>query len=68
MLEATTADRERVEMWEESERRYHAREQASRREGWIRYHLDQAVRLECTAATLAAQHREEAASLREGGS
>jgi len=64
----TAADREREEMYARSVERHNARLEAELREGWIRYHLDQAERLENTAQALAAEHRERARSLREEGS
>ena len=59
------AEREREEMYAESVRRYHARRQERNRELWRAYYLDQAERLERTAAELAADHRARAEQLLE---
>ncbi len=49
--------------WAESARRHHARQQATNREAWRSFYLEQAERLERTAAELAASHRARAARL-----
>ncbi len=60
-------DSELVEAaWAESVRVHHARRRETNREAWRAYHLDQAARLEATAAELAASHRARAAMLGEG--
>jgi hypothetical protein len=59
------ADQERPQMWAESERRYHDRQEVEQRAAWIRYHECQAEALENTAAAFAAEHRARAEALRE---
>ncbi len=57
---------ERVEeMWAESVRLHHARQQETNRVAWRCFYLEQAERLERTAAELAASHRARAAMLGE---
>ena len=50
----------------ESVRLYNARQQETNREAWRCFYLEQAERLERTAAELAASHRARAAKLGEG--
>ena len=54
------AEREREELYAESVRRYYERRRECNRQLWRSYHLDQAERLERTAAQLAASHRAKA--------
>lgn len=54
---------EREELWRESVRRYHDRHRREREAAWYGYHLDQAERIERTAAVLARGHREKVAKL-----
>ncbi len=57
-------DAERVEeTWAASVRLHHARQQETNREAWRCFYLEQAERLERTAAELAASHRARAAML-----
>ncbi len=49
--------------WAESVRLHHARRQETNREAWRCFYLEQAERLERTAAELAASHRARAAKL-----
>ncbi len=49
--------------WKESERRHRKRRREQNREAWRCYYLDQAERLERTAAELAAEHRARAEEL-----
>ncbi len=59
-------DAERVsEMWASSIRLHHARRRETNREAWRCFYLEQAERLERTAAELAASHRARAAMLGE---
>ncbi len=59
-------DAERVEeMWASSIRLHHARRREENAAAWRAYHLEQAARLEATAAELAASHRARAAMLGE---
>ncbi len=53
--------------WAESVRRHHARRREQNRELWRSYYLDQADRLERTAAELAASHRGKAEALAGDG-
>lgn len=57
------AEREREAMYAESVRRYHARRRERNRAAWREFHISQAERLEQTAASLAAEHRERADAL-----
>jgi hypothetical protein len=57
------AERKREAMYAESVRRYHERRRERNRQLWRSYHLDQAERLERTAAELAASHRAKADAL-----
>jgi hypothetical protein len=57
------AEREREAMYAESVRRYYERRREHNRQLWRSYHLDQAKRLERTAAELAASHRAKADTL-----
>ncbi len=54
------SEREREAMYAESVRRYYERRRECNRQLWRSYHLDQAERLERTAAELAASHRAKA--------
>ena len=54
------------ELWKASERRHRERQREENRELWRCYYLDQAERLERTAAELAASHRARAEALAEG--
>jgi hypothetical protein len=57
-------DTERVEeMWAESVRLYNGHRRETNREAWRAYHLNQADRLEATAAELARDHRARAEAL-----
>ena len=56
-------EREREAMYAESVRRYYERRRECSRQLWRSYHLDQAERLERTAAELAASHRAKADAL-----
>ncbi len=47
--------------WAESVRLYNGRRRETNREAWRAYHLEQAERLEATAAELARNHRARAA-------
>jgi hypothetical protein len=51
------------EIESESVRLYNARQRESLRESWRAYHLEQADRLEATAAELAGDHRARAEAL-----
>ena len=53
--------------WAASERRHLEKRREENAAAWRSYHLDQAERLERTAADLAATHRERAAELGELG-
>jgi hypothetical protein len=55
------------EEWAESVRLHYSRRRESLREAWRAYHLEQAARLEATAAELAAGHRARAEALLSGG-
>ncbi len=57
------AEREREVMYAESVRRYHERRRERNRQLRLTYHLDEAERLERTAAELAASHRAKADAL-----
>ncbi len=57
------AEGEREAMYAENVRRYHERRRECSRQLWRSYHLDQAERLERTAAELAASHRAKADAL-----
>ena len=57
------AERKREAMYDESVRRYYERRRECNRQLWRSYHLDQAERLERTAAELAASHRAKADAL-----
>lgn len=57
-------EQRRVEAeWAISERRHRERRREENREAWRSYYLDQAERLERTAAELAAKHRARAEEL-----
>ncbi len=59
-------DTERVEeLWKESTRAHRERRQEANRVAWRCFYLEQAERLERTAAELAASHRARAARLGE---
>jgi hypothetical protein len=61
-------DAELIEVaWAESVRLHHARQQETNRGLWRAYHLDQAARLEATAAELARGHRARAEALLDPG-
>ncbi len=55
------------ELWASSVRVNHARQQETNRLAWCSYHLDQAARLEATAAELARDHRARAEALLVAG-
>jgi hypothetical protein len=57
------AERRREEAWRASVRTYYERRRREREEAWYVFHLDQAKRIERTAASLAAEHRYKAAAL-----
>jgi len=58
------ADANRVEeLFAESERRHQDKRRRENRDLWRSYHLDQAERLERTAASIAEEHRARAAAL-----
>jgi hypothetical protein len=57
------AEREREEAWRASVRTYYERRRREREEAWYVFHLDQAKRIERTAASLTAEHRSEAEAL-----
>ena len=57
------AERKREAMYAQSVRRYHARRRKRNQEAWHEFHLDQAERIERTAAILAADHRSKAEAL-----
>jgi Mg-chelatase subunit ChlI len=61
---ALARDTERVEeLWKDSTRAHRERRQEANREAWRCFYLEQAERLERTAAELAASHRARAAML-----
>ncbi len=61
-------DAERVEeMWASSIRLHHARRREENASAWRSYHLEQALRLEATAAGLARDHRARAEALLSPG-
>ncbi len=57
------ADLERTDLWLESVRAYNAQRQRENVAAWVAYHQAQAARLERTAASLAAYHRQRAKAL-----
>jgi hypothetical protein len=57
------ADLERADLWLASVRAYNARRQRENAAAWYAFHMDQAKRLERTAASLAAYHRQRAEAL-----
>jgi hypothetical protein len=59
------ADLERADLWLASVRAYNARRRRMNAAAWYAFHMDQAKRLERTAASLAAYHRERAEALLE---
>ena len=59
-------ERRTEEAWKESERRHRERRREENREAWRCFYLDQAERLERTAAELAANHLAKAAELVAG--
>ncbi len=61
------AERAPEELYAESVRRYQERRRKESRAAWASYHLNQAARLEATAAELAAFHRAQALALEESG-
>lgn len=66
-LDKSYADHEREDLYAASCARHAEKVEAERRAEWIRYHLEQAERLEDTAAALAQEHRERAERLRQEG-
>ncbi len=61
-------DAQRVEEeWAESVRLYNGHRRETNREAWRSYHLEQADRLEATAAELARDHRARAEALLSRG-
>ncbi len=56
---------ENMKLWRESVRRYHERHRRERAAAWHAFHLDQAERIERTAAALASAHRGKAEALLE---
>lgn len=63
MIETRPADQVREDLYAASCQRHAEKIEAERRAAWVAYHLEQAERLEDTAAALAASHRERAARL-----
>ena len=59
------ADLERTDLWLESVRAYNTQRQRENVAAWVAYHQAQASRLERTAASLAAYHRQRAETLLE---
>jgi hypothetical protein len=59
-------EREREAMYAQSVRRYYERRRECNQQLWRSYHLDQAERLERTAAELAASHHRAKADLLAG--
>jgi hypothetical protein len=59
------ADLERTDLWLESVRAYNIQRQRENVAAWVAYHQAQAARLERTAASLAAYHRQRAETLLE---
>jgi hypothetical protein len=59
------ADLERADLWLASVRAYNARRQRENAAAWYAFHMDQAKRLERTAASLAAYHRQKAETMLE---
>jgi environmental stress-induced protein Ves len=59
------ADLERADLWLESVRAYNIQRQRENVAAWVAYHQAQAARLERTAASLAAYHRQRAETLLE---
>ena len=54
-------------MWRRSEEAYREKRRRENRARWHAFHLDQAERIERTAAELVAQHRAKASLLEEPG-
>lgn len=63
--EQNAAEGEREALWKESVRTHHEKRRRKYAAEWYGYHLDQAERLERTAAALAEEHRARAAALLE---
>jgi hypothetical protein len=57
------AERECEEAWRASVRTYYERRRREREEAWYVFYLDQAKRIERTAANLAAEHRSKAEAI-----
>ena len=57
------AERRCEEVWKASVRTYHERRRRQREAAWYEFHLDQAERIERTAAILVADHRSKAEAL-----
>jgi hypothetical protein len=63
---ADEGERPALEMWQESERRYHEHRREANRQAWASFHEDQAERHRRTLQDLVAHHETQAAKLCEG--
>ena len=65
LVDVSRGEREREELYAESVRRYHDRQQQQLRAAWWSYHQDQTARHRRTLEALIARHEEAAARLME---